>query len=301
MTPDDISPSSYTFPDETVPDLPVVATMTPPPPTSGASGPLRLVLIAVGAVLAAVIVLGGVLLLSHRGGLSLGSPTPGSLTAANSYCAALKSQDYTKAYSLYSSGTQSLVPQESFAPVAQLIDTRSGKVTACTADKATVAKDGKSAVVTGSLTRGTTTASKFSWQWSVTSAGTWQLSQVPDVTLIPLMTGYRFCGYLKAQQYDEAYGLLSANFQKGVGSADDLKNDLSQVAALTGPFTGCVLQQFTMATDGKTASLNAGADFGNFPNVPAKFALVADVSGLWKIDTLTLTILGNPVDLPPSQ
>lgn len=220
----------------------------------------------------------------------------GAALAAQGFCDAVTKQDYAKTYTYFGPPVQQLIPQNAYVDIAKAIDDRQGKATKCALGGVTTSKDGKTATVTGTITRsaGNTSVGLVFMQYG----STWKLAQTPDLALLPLTTTYVFCRDLQFQQYDDAFKQLSADFQKSVGSAKNLGQLLGPVQQLVGPLTDCSAQGFQLGTDKVSGTVPGAIDFQKIQNVPTQVSVIATSDGSWKISGLTIDVVGNPVTLP---
>lgn len=257
---------------------------------------MRRLLLIIGAVVAVLLIMGGLVYALARNGGIVGSSTTKTTasTAATSYCADLKAQNYTAAYGLFDAALQqAVISQATYQTAAQAEDTDQGKVTACTVGTTTANAD-KTDAVAATVTRGTTKAT-LTFTLALES-GAWKFTKAPDVTLVPYATVSTYCSDLKTNQ-DAAWALLSAKAQQVYGSVAAYKSAITSDASILGDFTGCHLQQVT------ATSVKLSVDFNKtfFQNLPGSATLVAKgttVADL--IDTFSLNLLGLDIGYPVS-
>lgn len=144
----------------------------------------------------------------------------GALGAINAFCAALRNQSYTVAFGLLGSALQSALKQDDFVAQAQIHDKVDGVVTTCALDAVTPASN----TDTAAEVRVAVARSKLGAVTGAVSVaienGSWKLSQIsPQVQgsdLEPLLTGMRFCTFVVAGAYEQAYALLSSAVQRDI-------------------------------------------------------------------------------------
>jgi|GEM_PF-3145858 len=286
------APQSPTAPTYTAPDM-----ASPPPYVPDAApgvaprrrNPLPLI---VGALLVLIAVIAGALYLFTKA-----PQQAGALLAARGFCTAEQQPDYAKAYTYFAPTLQTSVPQEAFVAISQGVEKQQGKVTNCSPNGVDVSKDGKSAIVHGSLKRQNTPAQNVDLSFTQ-SNGSWKIDKSPDAALLPLTTAYRFCRDIRLNQFDAAYALMSTNLQSSFGSAQSLQQDLTTIAQVTGTVSNCAAQGFTLDASKQSGTVQALIDFTNFQGVGSKLYEVVDGTGNWKLDALEFDIAGNPVKFP---
>lgn len=221
------------------------------------------------------------------------------VVAANSFCSALKTQNYSAVYNMLSFGYQGRTPIDTFKQSAQLHDQLDGKVKECRL--ASVASAGgfqvdlspSRASFMAQIARNKT----FSGTISLVKEGeAWKIDSVDDTLqgsdLGPLTTANHFCDALLKKDFNGAYGDLSSAQQRTVGSAKDYgTNFQQQFGGGQTSFAGCELRYdtYSITAAGDAASLDVEAKVQitaatgkQTVAVPLKFTF-AKQSGAWKI------------------
>lgn len=141
----------------------------------------------------------------------------GALQTLGAYCAAMQTQNYSAAYGFLGSALQTqAVSADTFAALEKLQDQVDGKVTACAVTAISAGNTDTSTTVTASVTRSTLGAKTGNMTLEATN-GTWKLTKVDDALqgtdLGPLVTGSLFTLALAANDFADAYKLLSPELQ----------------------------------------------------------------------------------------
>src|SRR5579875_1913848 len=140
----------------------------------------------------------------------------GALDAIDGYCAALRSQNYQRAYQLLGTTAQTSVTANAYTTTERLHDLISGTITSC----GVVAVGQKNTDTQANLTLGVTRRVAGAIQGNVTltfTASVWTLGAIatraegPDVG--PYLVGQQFCADLAANRFDEAYNLFTPLYQ----------------------------------------------------------------------------------------
>ena len=290
----DIYPNDFTATDPLIPPPPSgVMTATDQFPGNAPRQRGGRLWIALGAIVAIMLVLLALIAVL----LPRLTQQSGAVVVATAFCQAEKNREYVRAYGYFADAVQSAVPPDAYSLVSQGVDDRQGKITDCTVTTANISKDGNSAIVHSTLTRQVNGKKLIDLSLAKVN-GTWKINQAPDVAIPALATPFLFCRDITTLQYNAAYMLLTPTLQQSFGSGDGLKSALAQLAQVTGTVTDCQLQGFNLNSDKVSGTVLSGTSFARFQNVPTKIAVLTDATGIWKIDSLTFDVLGNPVKFP---
>lgn len=241
-----------------------------------------------------------VLLVLGAGGLFLYARAfEGAITAAaQSFCSDLKSQNYSGAYALLSTGYQAKVTPQQFAQAGQLHDQIDGKVQNCSASGEA---SGLGAVLQLGSTSVTfpariTRSKSFSGNMTlVNQGGTWKVDAVDEslqgTTLGPILVANDYCSALAAGNVQQAYGDLSPDYQSRLGSEQQYAQTLQSVLTQGVSITGCTPDLSSYSVSGTTAKLNgslAVQENGVSASLNVALTFVENSAGVWKIDSLTV-------------
>ncbi|MGH2515389.1 MAG: hypothetical protein ACRDHP_07015 [Ktedonobacterales bacterium] len=223
----------------------------------------------------------------------------GAITAAaQSFCTDLKTQNYTGAYALLSSGYQTKVTQPQFLQAGQLHDAIDGKVQGCSA---TDSGGGLSAL----LQLGSTTVTfpaqitrnkPFTGDMTlVNQGGAWKVDAIDTslqgTALGPVIVANDYCAALAAGNVQQAYSDLSPDYQSRLGSEQQYAQSLQNVLTQGVTLTGCTPDLTTYSVTGTTAKLNgalAVQENGVSVNIPIALTFAEGNAGVWKIDSVTV-------------
>ncbi|HLY31994.1 MAG TPA: hypothetical protein VKQ36_13265 [Ktedonobacterales bacterium] len=170
----------------------------------------------------------------------------GALAAANAYCAALRSQNYTQAYHLLGASARSNETAQAYSSVERLHNQISGVITTC----GVTAIGRGNTDIQANLTLGITRSVSGAGQGAATlafSGGVWSLTAIPmqaegpDVG--PYLVGQQFCADLAANHFDAAYDLFTPQYQAANPRAQFVGT--FQTAVEQGATFGCDTPDFT--------------------------------------------------------
>lgn len=218
------------------------------------------------------------------------------------FCNDMKTQNYTGAYSLLSSGYQAHVTSQQFTEASQLHDQLDGKVKDC--GLAAVQSNAgfnlnlnpQNASFNAQIMRNRAYTGSVSL---VKQSGNWKIDTIDDslqgTDVGALTTSEQFCQALSKQDYATVYGLFAPAYQQQIGSVDKYVSGLKQVFG-DGQFqiTGCQPQLNTFSVtpqdDGASVSgafnIKVTTDAGAL-TVPVPYKMsFAKISGSWKISDL---------------
>lgn len=218
-----------------------------------------------------------------------------ALTAATSYCADLRAQNYSAAYALLDAGAPGQTSAGDFAQQARDHDTLDGPVTECAIVGVARGNTDASATLTTRITRQRLGAR----EGSITLASpdqigaSWRVRRIADALLGSdlggLQVARRFCGDLGEGNYDDIYGLFSPNLSGQMGSASASAAFMDGQDGLT--WVGCVPQVPTYAVSGSGATLTVhltmrNATSGQQGTGPVIINLARGNAG-WQIDNIS--------------
>ncbi|HEX9037336.1 MAG TPA: hypothetical protein VF808_10140 [Ktedonobacterales bacterium] len=284
-------------PRQELPPLP--APLRPPAPPTPPTAPeaalawarAHIRLVASGAVVIALVA--SVLVYLYAAGLAA---QPRQI--AERYCADLARADYQSAYGLLDPALRSRESLAQFESDGAALDTISGRVTACAAGSEqglsalTYLTNPGAVLIPLSLTRRAGAQGQMSL---VRDTSGWRVAGlaggVAGVDLGPLHAEQALCAAFTSRQYDVAFGLLSAAYQRQEGSAQSFARSFGAHLAIT----RCepALGGYTLDRAGQRASfpvtLNLSVTGGGAVTqltLPAKITLVRERAG-WRVDALT--------------
>jgi hypothetical protein len=242
------TPSTVPAPDAT-PALPIAT-------TARRGGPGRALAIIGVIVLLAAIGGGGVYLARsgglHLAGLGNSSTTPGAITTANTYCAALKSANYTQAYATFAAALQAIIPAQTYASVSHDTDTQQGAVTNCTIGSASIS--GSSATIPVTLTRQQSGPAQLTWQLADQS-GTWRFTASPEPSLLARVAVAMYCADLTSANYSAAFSLFAQPLQQELIASSDYTAGATDEDTAEGKATACGTTSVAMRPDGTALAL----------------------------------------------
>jgi hypothetical protein len=115
---------------------------------------------------------------------------------------------------------------------------------------------------------------------------------------LPLTTAYYFCQDLKAQDYSSAYKLMSASAQAKLGSPLALQLAIGASQIVTGKLTGCQVTSVAFSSDRRALTVHSTLSFDRSQPLPSTVNEVIDSNGAWRVDRLTIVLLGIPISIP---
>lgn len=224
------------------------------------------------------------------------------MNVTTTFCGDMKTQNYTDAYKLLSSGYQAHVTSQQFTQASQVHDQLDGKVKDC--GLAALQNNGgfnlnlspRNASFNAQITRNRAYTGSVSL---VNQNGSWKIDAIDDslqgTDIGALAMSDAFCQALSKQDYAAVYAMFTPAYQQQIGSVDKYVNGLKQVFG-NGQFqiTGCQPQLNTFGVtpqdDGASVSgafnIKVATDAGTL-TVPVPYKMsFAKISGSWKISDL---------------
>lgn len=258
----------------------------------GSRRPRRRVGLIVGAVVATLVLACGTSLAAY----SLYSAPAG---AAAALCAALRQQDYAKAYATLSSGAKSAIAADQFVSAIQSLDQIQGKVTSCGTGSLVGGYQyhfGSSATVTATISR----AGGASLKGGLTvirQAGEWKIDHLDaslfGINLLALTTVTKYCIALQGQDYTGLFALLDSKALAGATAAT-----FAQVSQwhdiVDGQVQSCAVTHLGQGDSEAAASVTLSV---NRQKLGAKQgALTLDIErGAWKVSGVDTRLQGTNV------
>ncbi len=255
---------------------------------------------ALGIAAAGVLVVAA----AGAGGLAYGvAQAQGPINAAKAYCTDLKTQNYTAAYSLLSSGYQSQVTRSDYLGDAALHDQLDGKVVDCGQPHSGTFTWNLETSGAQSLDVKITRTKQADGTISLVKQGdSWKVDAIADALQGTDLGGYKlaqtFCTDFLAGNYAAAYQLFSAKGQQNYGSEQQF------AAAFQGAFSNGVslaqcapdLTTYTVTSPSAQVTLklaiSEATSLGTttFPLPNGATLKLVKVSGTWKVDELNLNV-----------
>jgi len=183
----------------------------------------------------------------HGGALPFGSTTPGALTAARGYCAAVQTGNYTQAYTYFAPTLQTTIPASVYPQLAHDLDTQQGPITSCAAGTANAS--GSSATVAATVKRQNSAAQQLSWTLGL-SNGAWRFTQSPEPSLPARATAAAYCTDLMGANYSAAFALLAPAVQQELVAVADYTAAAIDTDTALGKATACATTGVDVAADG---------------------------------------------------
>lgn len=216
----------------------------------------------------------------------------GALSAAESYCAALQSQDYATAYKELDAKLQKATSQATYTAQAQAHAQVDGAIQSCTLTALGHGNTSAAASFTVSLVRAHLGARSGVVGFTATQ-GAWRVTSV-DASLAgsdlgALDTGAAFCAALTHNDFGGAYNLLSGN-ARNTYSEGQFQTQFGVSGILT--WSGCAPDLTTYHVSGSTASYNSAlkvtrTDTGATASLVFALSFVREGSS-WRLDSWTL-------------
>jgi hypothetical protein len=223
------------------------------------------------------------------------------LTAAYEFCQDLKAQQYGPGYGYLAPNLQGQVSPDAFVYILNSADTLYGRVTACNVTGVQMSGDGAAVAVQNTLVRAGSGGSQPGTVHLALGGGQWRIDQPPDPLLLPATTAYNFCQALKADNFTNAFNLMSAAARQKIGSPVSLQVLFGVSEGLTGKLTDCQVTAVTWGADHKSLTLNSTLSFQKAQPMPGTVNLVLDTDGTWRVDKFTVLLYGViPVAVPSS-
>ncbi len=253
--------------------------------------PRRRSTIIIGAVIAALVLAGGV----FAGFRLINGGTDAALSATQSYCTAITHQNYTGAYAQLAPALQAQISQPAYVAAMRALDNQRGNASSC---HATTTKQSGSLIKIGATISRLKSGKENNTLTYAQTNSAWKLSQTPDVAVMPLTSVYAFCQQLQNAKFSQAYTALTQHFQQASGPLATFVNDSTSSVNITGAIDGCHLQQIDLSNAGQTATVHFGIDFAHFINLPSQIVTVQNGTSTWKIDQMQFTAAGVSLPFP---
>jgi hypothetical protein len=220
-----------------------------PPPASRRGGRIA----AIAATVLVLLGIGAGLLYAawHGGALPFGNATPGALTAARDYCAAVQARNYARAYTYFAPALQSAIPASVYPQLAGDLDAQQGAITACTAGSANAS--GSSATVAATVKRQNSAAQQLTWTLGL-SNGVWRFSQSPEPSLPARATAAAYCTDLTGANYSAAFTLFAPVVQQQLVAIADYTAAATDIDTALGRATACATTGVDVAADGSATA-----------------------------------------------
>ncbi|MBF6589117.1 MAG: hypothetical protein IVW57_01135 [Ktedonobacterales bacterium] len=241
-------------------------------------------------VFGAVAVAGGV-------GYLVFAPQIGALLTARNFCLAVEHQQYTNAYGFFSPDLRQRVPLDAFTTISTRGDALQGRVTDCSASGVAVGDGRQSVIIQSVVTRSGSGQSRNDLHLLLLD-GAWKIDEAPDPLLLPLTSAYAFCQDLKTQSYDAAFRLLSLATQTKLGNSVAFQAVLGASSIVTGGLKDCQVTAVALSANRQALTIQSTAIFERFPSLSTELDEVQNSPGEWRVDRLTLFILGATVRIP---
>ncbi len=300
-------PASYLPAQQPSQELPPAASYTPPsyytdhpegssPNPTPAQRSRRGLWIGLAALVVVVLLLAGgaVVYSSYQNG-----EAARPVAAANAFCQALETQNYTAAYGMLSSAYTAKLSQADFTQANQLHDQLDGKVKDCSVQAPSPAGFSFTHSTAADLSAKITRNKTFSGGISLIKQGdNWKVNAI-DASLQgtdvgALAVAQNFCTALAAKNYAAAYADFSPTRQQAIGSQTDYANAMKANFGGNGvSITGCKMRldtysvapaddaaSITMELNVKVSTASSGSQV---QAVPLKITF-AKTGGQWKID-----------------
>lgn len=257
-------------------------------PTRRRRQPVRIALLII--LVLVLLGAGGVVVYAH-------SVEDAIASAAQNFCTDFKTQNYTGAYGLLSSGYQANVTQQQFTQAGQLHDQIDGKVQSCSASAsgglgALLQLGSTTVTFPAHITRNKTFSGNMTL---VNQGGSWKVDAVDQslqgTTLGPILVANDYCTALASGNIQQAYNDLSPDYQSRLGSEQQYAQTLQSVLTQGVSLTGCTPDLSTYNVTGTTAKLNGALtvqENGISVNIPIALTFVENGAGVWKIDSVTI-------------
>lgn len=186
----------------------------------------------------------------------------------DTFCNAMRGQDYQTAYNQLSPSVQSSETELVFAHTSQA----EGKVSTCTHSPATVT--GTLATANVTLVSGSRQTTTSTVTLSQEGTNTWKISRLPTTPGITLTT---FCNALQGKDYPTAYNQLSSGIRR-LHSESQFEVD----------FAGFTCSYGTVSPSGNTASTTVmfRNATGQTANLTVSLVQDSDSNNDWKIDSI---------------
>lgn len=225
---------------------------------------------------------------------SLGAPA----AAATQFCGALKSQNYSTAYGMFSPTFQGKYTSDEFTKGAQALDVLEGQVTQC--DKATGSNaytysyGASTATLQAVITRGK--QGQLTGQMILKNVnGSWKVDSLDTsllgVNLAALQTVNSFCQALQSGDYETAYTDFGATPQQAMSETDFVTNAKLD-DKYDGKLSACSLISLGSGNTDTATSLSVSVTRGTQSAKSGNVALDVE-GGAWKITTIDTSILGT--------
>ncbi len=256
-----------------------------------------------GLIIGAIVALVILLLAGSGTAFAVTQMQPAAAHAADKFCTALKSQDYTTAYTALSAKLKSQYTQEQFTQDMGALDKAAGSVTTCQQSSASNAYTYSIGSSTATdlilIARG---SNSFQGLLHLTNAGNvisanWQVdamdTSLVGVNLKALEATSAFCTALQNKDYSTVFAAF-ATPPTSLKSADDLKSSGALWDQIDGSVTTCAVTGLGSSNDDTTANLNISVSRTKSGAHTSALSLTAN-GGTWKITSLDAGVFGSDI------
>lgn len=254
-----------------------------------------------GLIIGSIVALVILLLAGSGTAFAVTQVQPAAANAAVKFCTALKSQDYTTAYTALSAKLKSQYTQAQFTQDMGALDKAVGSVTTCQQSSASNAYAYSIGSSTATdlilIARG---SNSFQGQLHLTNAGNvlsanWQVdamdTSLVGVNLKALEATSSFCTALQSKDYSTAFAAF-ATPPTSLKSATDLKESGALWDQIDGSITTCSVTSLGSTNDDTTANLNISVSRTKSGAHTSALSLTAN-GGTWKISSLDAGVFGS--------
>jgi hypothetical protein len=241
--------------------------------------------------LTVVVAILGVLVYAWITAQQNGSPTG----AVTQFCAALRADQYSRAYNLLASAPRNRISSTQFANAAATLDRIEGRVTACPATPESAVQTGvNAATVDAALTRvglgpmrGKIGLAHEQNAWRISSLDPAFLG----VSLDALVAANNLCSALQSQRYSDAYTALDDGLRGGLSAADF--EQVSQWSDLIdGTINSCAPVTVDSSGGESAATMAFSVTRAKLGRLRGDIALV-NANGVWKVKSVASTLQGT--------
>jgi hypothetical protein len=220
-----------------------------------------------------------------------GSPTG----AVTQFCAALRADQYSRAYNLLASAPRNRMSSTQFANAAAALDRIEGRVTGCPSTPESAVQIGvNAATVDAALTR----AGLGPMRGKIGLAheqNAWRISSLDPallgVSLDALVAANNFCATLQGQRYADTYTALDDSLRGGLSAADF--EQVSQWSDLVdGTINSCAPVTVDSSGGESAATMAFSVTRARLGKLRGDIALV-NANGVWKVKSVANTLQGT--------
>lgn len=244
-------------------------------------------LVALTVVVAVV----GVLVYAWVTAQQNGSP----VGAVTQFCAALRTNQYARAYSLLASDQRNRMTSAQFTDAVAALDRIEGRVTNCPAISDTAVQTGiNHATVDAALTRAGLGAMRGKINLSH-EQNAWRLESL-DATLLgvslnALVAADTLCGALQGQRYADAYTALSDDL-RGAFTSEEYAQISQWSDQIDGTITACAPVTVDSSAGENAATMAFSVTRAKLGKLRGDITLV-NVNGLWKVKSVASGLQGT--------